>query len=271
MDWNSYREILGIGLNDEEKFKLAKRRVLNFVKLLQNNRFIYDEVSYYRFSNVVGCKYNDSYTLVHLEDYFNNVDDHRVLIFSLVAWANTIDLSLIPEYKRADGYLTKEFVINFVKGLVKEVNLNMEVIEDEDGVFVIPKGCSEFDIALISEPFVWLKDYPESKKQYTRILRAYENGEYTRDIADNCRKLLEQFLQEFFDNKSNLENNLKNVGTHLKEKGLSKELTNMVQTLIDYYKKYNDSNAKHNDLVPENALEYIIYQTGLFIRLLLKA
>jgi len=133
----------------------------------------------------------------------------------------------------------------------------------------IPRGVKEFDKALVFDVAGWLQRYPSAHKAYVTSLRQYYNDDEPRDIADNLRKSLEAFLQEFLGNKRNLDNNIGEVGTYLKNNGANEEIRNMFTTLVRHYKLSNDKTAKHHDLTNKQDIEFLLYQTGLFMRYLL--
>ena len=43
----------------------------------------------------------------------------------------------------------------------------------------------------------------------------------------------------------------------------------MFTTLSTYYKKLNDKTAKHHDKTDKRDVEFLLYQTGVFLRYLL--
>lgn len=46
-------------------------------------------------------------------------------------------------------------------------------------------------------------------------------------------------------------------------------ISGLFQPLINSYKNVNDRIAKHNDRVDEKLLEFLLYQTGVLIRMVL--
>ena len=88
-------------------------------------------------------------------------------------------------------------------------------MEDKDGVFIFPKGAKELDDALVSEPLEWLREYPQAHKTYCIALKQYSDGIYIRDVADNLRKTLETFLQEFLGNTKILKQIKTEICKHL--------------------------------------------------------
>lgn len=130
-------------------------------------------------------------------------------------------------------------------------------------------GAKEFDDALISEPLEWLKDYPKARKTYVIALQQYSDGQYIRDVADNLRKAFEEFLKEFLGNNNDLNKNKKEVETYLKAQNAAPQLVSMLVSLISHYYMLNNEVAKHNDKMDDKYLEFLLYQTGIFIRMLI--
>lgn len=57
-----------------------------------------------------------------------------------------------------------------------DLYIPFEVLNDEEGYFIFPKGAKELDNALVSQPLEWLKEYPKAHKTLftkTRILFFY--------------------------------------------------------------------------------------------------
>lgn len=131
------------------------------------------------------------------------------------------------------------------------------------------RGAKELDRALVSETLGWLDEYPLTKNTFVIALKQYQDGVYIRDTADNLRKALEQFLQEFLGNKKNLENNRTEICRYLGSVGVDGEIAGLFQPLINTYKNINDKYVKHNDLIDKRLLEFLLYQTGILIRMVL--
>ena len=66
-----------------------------------------------------------------------------------------------------------------------------------------------------------------------------------------------------------MENQEKTLSEYLERKNVPKELKNMFWKLIDYYTKYQNNYAKHDDKVDSLETEFMIYLTGTFIRFLM--
>lgn len=129
--------------------------------------------------------------------------------------------------------------------------------------------CFESDIA--NEPVVvetshWLNSYPDAKAAYAKALALYEQKDFSREILDNMRLSLENFVRQLVGNTKSLENNIAEIGKHLKTKGYNPEFSNMLIKLIEYYTKYQNNYVKHNDKVNPLELDFIVLQTTAFMR-----
>lgn len=154
---------------------------------------------------------------------------------------------------------------------LKESQIPFEVREDEDGYFIFPRGAKELDDALVSESLEWLKQYPKSRTAFIKALREYadQREQNASDIADKFRKALESFFQEFFGSEKSLENYKSEYGAYLKQHGVPSEISNNLESILQAYTNYINNYAKHHDKTNLNVLEYIMYQTGNIIRLLI--
>ena len=265
MKWVDYREKLGIGFSDSEKFQLLKMKIINIFKEIQYT-FPYQKDSYLGFCNMTGHEYySDSRPFSHVIDYLSRQLDLKEFLSIYIAFVNT--------YVEANGsdYDNRNIFINILTEMMEEAKINFDIQKDEvkNEYFIFPKGAAELDDALVSEPLEWLTAYPIAHKTFVIALKQYSDGVYIRDTADNFRKSLEEFLKEFFNNNKNLSNNIKEVGKFLKENGADNDIVSLLVGLSNSYDKLNNKIAKHNDKVDARFLEFLMYQTGLFIRMLI--
>ena len=70
-------------------------------------------------------------------------------------------------------------------------------------------------------------------------------------------------------NTKNLETNKNEICRYLGEQGVDGGISGLFQPLINAYKNINDKIAKHNDAVDAKLLEFLLYQTGVLIRMVL--
>ena len=149
---------------------------------------------------------------------------------------------------------------------MKDAHIPYELLYEDDKCFIFPKGAKELDDALVSEPLEWLKDYPKAHKTYCIALKQYADGIYIRDVADNLRKALEDFLREFLGNNNDFNKNKKEVENYLKSQNADSHLITILVSLLNHYYLLNNEVAKHSDKMDKKYLEFLLYQTGIFIR-----
>ena len=273
MDWLDYREKLGIGFNDTQKlnhFITLIFNTLNSLRQSSSEEFLTTE-EYWAFCNTVGINvdfrllgsYQGKDRYLHfvsiLERHISYLEE---FLAYYVAFINSLDKNRISEFKREDY---KDILVSKLAA----AHIFVEILCEDEQYFVFPQGAKELDDALISEPLDWLSAYPNARKAYTTALKQYSDGTYNRDVADNLRKALETFLQEFLKNSKNLETNKNEICKYLGAQNIDPGVSGLFQPLINAYKNYNDENVKHNDKVDKKLLEFLLYQTGVLIRMVL--
>jgi hypothetical protein len=112
----------------------------------------------------------------------------------------------------------------------------------------------------------WLEEHPNVKKLYVEALQKHHAGVYLRNALDDLRLSLELLVQEILGNSKSLENQIAGLGQLVKAKGGSKELANMLEKLIDYYSKYQNTYVKHDDAVPTEEVELVLELTSSFMK-----
>ena len=267
MDIIDYRSKLGIGFNDRELENLFFNRIFNVLDDLSDVACQISKSEYFDFCRATGYPmrhgiYESECWGIVLKILHSN--SNRIKEF-LPYYMYFINCQQDSEYK---SWTKKDFK-NLICNCLKETHIPFDVLEDNEGCFIFPKGAEELDGALVSEPLLWLKDYPKAYKTYSIALKQYSEQIYIRDVADNLRKTLEAFLQEFLDNTKNLETNKNEICRYLGECGVDAGISGLFQPLINSYKNINDRIAKHNDAVDAKLLEFLLYQTGVLIRMVL--
>lgn len=277
MDWLDYREKLGVGFFDSDKTQYFYTKIFNVLNAVSNDSSseCMDSEEYFDFCNLTGTIFDISiYNEYHctqrmcacidiLECHTKSLTD---FLAYYIAFTNSIKIEKSEYHPHA--WNRKSF-ITLLKNMLSQSHIAFDVLQDCDEYFVFPKGVPELDDALVSQPLEWLKDYPSAQKTYIITLKQYSEGIYIRDVADNLRKTLEAFLQEFLGNTKNLETNKNEICKYLGEQGVDAGISGLFQPLINSYKNINDRIAKHNDAVDKNLLEFLLYQTGVLIRMVI--
>lgn len=266
MNYVDYREKLGIGFNDKEKFEYFKSFMLNVVFFPdQSYPPTFSDEEYFLYCLSIGQKYETSYGGDYWSEVFdllkNSEDLNNFLAYYIFFLIHFKDL----EGKKA----TKESLLQNLETALKASRIPYELIKDDNNYFAFPKGADELDASLINAPLEWMVEYPKSRGTFCRALKQYSNNEYTRDVADNLRKALEEFFQEFLENNKNLDNNIIEIFRYLGNNSAEPEIASMMKSLLCSYNNLNNSAAKHNDKLDPKYLEFLMYQTGLFIRMII--
>lgn len=270
MDWLDYREALGIGFSDHEKSKYFLNKILNalnpFYSFVTNQ---INEDEYITFCNMTGtpllnCEelYDRYWNIIKILQ--DNSDSLNQFLPYYIAFINCQKDCPNKKY-------TREYYAKLLCQMLDESHISYDLKIIEDKYFLFPKGAKELDDALVSQPLEWLKDYPNSKTAFIKALKLYSDVDENNasEIADSFRKVLERFFQEFFKSAKTLENLKSEYGAYLKGKGVPVEISNNLETLQMAYTNFINNYAKHHDKTSKNMLEYILYQTGNIIRLLI--
>lgn len=123
---------------------------------------------------------------------------------------------------------------------------------------------------VVTEVRHWLSEYPTARKTYEDSLHKHTNGIFTRNALDDLRLSLEALLRQLLTNEKPLEKQVPEVGRYVKQRGGSAELANMLEKLIDYYSKYQNTYVKHDNAVPASEAEFVIEITACFMKHLIR-
>ena len=267
MHFLDYKKSLGIAIDDKSKVNYFINKMFNSLNYLS----YYEDISitdleFFNFCNTSGVEmelYGDGYEgiISVLQDHADSVKDFLPYYMVLINCLEDID-------NREWG---RQNFLDLICKQLKESQIPFEVKEDKDGFFIFPRGAKELDDDLVSENLEWLKEYPKSRTAFILALKEYadQNDVNASDIADKFRKALESFFQEFFGSEKSLENYKSEYGAYLKQHGVPPEISNNFESILQAYTNYINNYAKHHDRTGLNVLEYIMYQTGNIIRLLI--
>lgn len=275
MDFIDYREKLGIGFSDKEKQTQFMARIQVYLQAKSDGGLLSEEQERsFCYEIGVQCKLENKDPFDFTLGDTSPSGFQRIWLYlcekqksfpsflaALVVFANTYHGA-----KRVRNEL-----IRSIEDALAKSHLPFEKIEDSDGIFFFPAGIPEFDEALVTTPLNWLSKYPKAHTAWGKALKEYADlaEENTSEIADKFRKALETFFREFFSVEKSLENCKAEYGRYLKDHGVPPEITSNFETLLQAYTNYMNGYAKHQDRTSKNVLEYLMYQTGNIIRLLI--
>ena len=277
MDFLSYREQLGIGLCDDKKYQHFLTILFNFLNGIPTDRSFsgISTKEYLRFCSTTGTQISNAYMNEQrgnnrynhcIRVLAENADEPKTFFSYYIAFTNVLPI-------KRDGYafLERGTFANLLVQMLKDSHIAVDLVVKNGEYFVFPKGAVELDSALVSQPLAWLNQYPKAHTAFVKALREYADAttENASDIADKFRKALETFFQEFFKNDKAPESNKSIYGNYLSKAGVPKEIASNFETLLQTYCNFMNGYAKHHDKTELNVLEYLMYQTGNIIRLLI--
>lgn len=278
MEWMDYRKRLGVGFCDEDRANFFIATTLNNIDTSIKKprdetdffgRYDYEGVSddeYAVFCSTTGTR-NEFSLQGRLHQVFEVLDKHSHNIGDFLAYY----MAFVNCLQNREKGISQELLLDILNRSFVASKLQYAVLKDGSQYFVFPKGAKEMDDALVSQPLEWLMEYPKSYSAFVKALKEYAEAtpDNASDIADKFRKTLESFLREFFDNNAPLEKNKVEYGRYLKGRGVPAEITGNMETLLQAYANFMNGYAKHQDATSLNVLEYLMYQTGNVIRLLI--
>ncbi len=137
---------------------------------------------------------------------------------------------------------------------------------------VYPSGDQFLDRGIIDCTLSGLDDYPKVAEHFEEALGIYLHGETSkyRNLLDNLRFSLEQLLKRVLGNRKSLENQKPYLLSWLKNKGLHSQVVNLYEKLLSTYQIYQNDAVKHDEAFSLDEVEFMIYLTGNFMRLILK-
>jgi hypothetical protein len=171
--------------------------------------------------------------------------------------------------------VNEKLVEVFSKALEFTPEINIEITRLNGGVILYPKGVKLLDDAVINQNLLWLESHPNVLKSFEQALTQYMSGDRSkyRSLLDDLRVALEQLLKDVLQNGISLEKQKTELLPWLKARGIHKQIINMYNTLLDQYSLFQNNAVKHGtgeEEFTENDIEFMIYTTGTFMRLLLK-
>ncbi len=151
--------------------------------------------------------------------------------------------------------------------------IGFQVAVREKSVFLYPLGAELLDKGTVNNTLAWLEAYPDVRMNFEQALRFYLTGDTRnyRNLLDNLRFALEQLLKEVLRNDKSLENQKPLLRTWLKQRGIHTQVITMYELLLfSPYTLYQNNAVKHDEEFAVSDIEFMIYLTGTFMRLLLQ-
>lgn len=201
----------------------------------------------------------DAYVL----DDLDNVKTSHDLGHAACTWFQALNES---------GYNAGAFADDVRAVLQAAPSVGIKLVERGGMVTLYPAGARLLDDRVVDDVLEWLRPYPAAAKHFDAALQLHlaGNPEQDRNLLDALRFGLEQLLKTLLRNTKSLENQKPVLLPWLKERGLHQQAINMFDTLLAQFSQYQNQAVKHNEEHSSNEIEFMIYLTGTFMRLLLQ-
>lgn len=152
-------------------------------------------------------------------------------------------------------------------------NVLAHISKTAEGPALYPGGAKILDDALIADNLEWLDGHPAALKSFREalsILLSKDTNKY-RNLLDNLRFAVEQLLRNVLQNQKSLENQKEPLLQWMKSEGLHSNVVGMYHDLLfKHFAIYQNDAVKHGERYSVQEIEFMIYLTGTFMRLLLQ-
>ena len=164
----------------------------------------------------------------------------------------------------------KHYLIKKIIDAIEMSDVNVTVVNIENGIKLYPKGETKLDEELVNKPLSFLNK--ESNKHFIESLKLYGSNDF-RKSAESIYHSLEEFLRHILGNHKGFEQNIEILKKQLKENTCQTEIRNLIfknfnylKTYINEYARHENARKKNGDSLGEQENEFLIYQTGLLMR-----
>jgi hypothetical protein len=135
-----------------------------------------------------------------------------------------------------------------------------------------PTGVRLLDEMAVESNLVWLSKFPQVLKPFEAALKCYmaKDPNQYRNMLDNLRFTLEEMLRAVLGNQKSLENQKEEFLRWLNEHDIHNRIGKMYHTLLFAgFADYQNEAVKHQeDAYTPAEVEFVLYMTGTFLRLI---
>jgi hypothetical protein len=178
-----------------------------------------------------------------------------------------------PVIQMVSGKLQSQIARAVGEAVAMSPGAPFEVSLTDKGAILYRAGAALLDQQVVDIALQWLSEFPDALSHFEKALRTYlrDGAAKRRNVLDDLRLALEQLLRKVLGNDKSLENQKEALGTWLKDRGLHPTVVAMYHTLIfGQYAPYQNDAVKHDDASHPEEVEFLIYLTANFMRLLLQ-
>lgn len=185
-----------------------------------------------------------------------------VLVLQRILW-------IIEDY---DDPPLDDLVVSLREAIRISQSIGIRVARRGNRVTLYPAGAKLLDEKIVNENLVWLEGHPQVAKTFEEALKIYQSGDAAkyRNLLDNLRHSVEQLLKAVLKNQKPIEKQRDLLLPWLRSQGVHQQVVNMYCDLLDRFALYQNDAVKHNEKWVPAEVEFMIYLTGTFMRLLLQ-
>jgi len=179
-------------------------------------------------------------------------------------------VGLVPQHLDAKSLASKS-ITAIKKAIAMSPGAPLAMKIDGASITLYPKGAKFLDDGLVNDTLGWLGAHQDARSYFEKALSLYLKDDKTqfRNLLDELRRAMEELLRSILGNDKSLENQKGSLGQWFKDRGIHDQVRNMYATLLSQFATYQNDAVKHGNDWNESEVEYMIYLTGTFMRMLL--
>lgn len=180
--------------------------------------------------------------------------------------------SLLWAIENASPRVLDDLLMALREAIEYSPTINLRIAKRGDKATIYRAGAKTLDELVVNDVLEWLQSYPKVAKHFEEALRIYlvrDKSKY-RNLLDNLRFAVEQLLRSVLRNRKSLENQMELILQWLNQKGVHQQIINMYRTLLKQFTQYQNDAVKHGEAFSSSEIEFMIYLTGTFMRLVLE-
>lgn len=161
--------------------------------------------------------------------------------------------------------------IRRIAALTPSVSFN--IVNRGEEVIIYPHGDEFLDKGIVDYVISGLEKYPNAAKPFDQALKIYQSGDTAqyRNLLDSLRLALEQLLKNILSNeKRGIEKLNNELKEWMREKKLHSNILTLYSNLLSDYTHYQNDAVKHNEKYSLDEVEFMIYLTATFMRLIIQ-
>jgi hypothetical protein len=259
----------------KEEFIKFKTRIMNLLSGIDEE---YTDVSISNFCLILGIEenwrgggfgvgYNSNMIIDQLRKEYSEIQFYKLL---QILFYLELKIEEDPDCNSSD--FTKTDLYDCIIEALSFSKVNLSISKVGKNKYVLyPKGEKELDEKLVNLVLSFLN--PLSNTLFTEGLTSYLEGTDRSfiDAVDKMRRTIEEFLRFKLKNKKGLKENISEINKIHKADDKDVQIRKIISAVFSYLDEYFNENAKHKDGdINDNECEYIIYQTGVLLRYIIR-